>query len=246
MWLNNTLVLSIPEGATAGVLIETTRGFSRELRGLSGIHPAMTGSVCKQCNNGWMSILERKAKPILAPLILGEKRTLSETEQELVATWTIKTAICLQRTVPDETAFPPKSVHTWLRTKQTPPSGYRVFIGAVTPREGKQPIRWDQSKAFVLGAKNAASAVSPSLVNVFVTMLLAGDVALQVIGDFRDAKHGGIAPIAPAVFDRIWPVRGPLAWPQSVFSRALLPVLSQSEVTQTNAAIAVEWRPPAA
>jgi hypothetical protein len=244
VWLNKVLALSVPEGATASVLIETTRGFSRELRGLPGIHPAMTGSVCEQCNVGWMSTLEHQVSPILTPLILGEKRQLSEADQELAATWAIKTAITLQRAVPGEVAFPPHSVHTWLRTEQAPPAGYRVFIGAVTEREGKQPLRWDQSKAFVLGAKDAASAASPASVNVFVTMLLAGDLALQIIGDFRQVRRGGVLPIAPTLFDRLWPVRGPLAWPGEIFARALLPVLSQSEVTQTDATIAVEWRPP--
>src|SRR5712691_7894058 len=49
--------------------------------------------VCKRCNNGWMSRLEKKAKPILIPLIRGEKKTLDKESQKIVAAWIAKTVM---------------------------------------------------------------------------------------------------------------------------------------------------------
>jgi hypothetical protein len=43
--------------------------------------------VCGSCNNGWMSVLQNDAKPILLPLVLGEERTLFRKHQALLAAW---------------------------------------------------------------------------------------------------------------------------------------------------------------
>lgn len=52
------------------------------------------GHVCQKCNNGWMSRLEVAAKPILVPLIDGERtiESLTREEAEIVGKWTCKTA----------------------------------------------------------------------------------------------------------------------------------------------------------
>jgi hypothetical protein len=52
------------------------------------------GHVCEECNNGWMSQLEAAAKPILVPLIDGERtiESLAEEEAHMVGKWTCKTA----------------------------------------------------------------------------------------------------------------------------------------------------------
>jgi hypothetical protein len=60
------------------------------------------GRVCSQCNAGWMSDLENKAKPILLPLI-GQERTifgLSEPACLIAARWAIKTAVILSYASP--------------------------------------------------------------------------------------------------------------------------------------------------
>jgi hypothetical protein len=49
--------------------------------------------VCATCNNGWLSVLEGAAKPVLKPLIRGESRRLHDDDQALIAAWTCKTAL---------------------------------------------------------------------------------------------------------------------------------------------------------
>jgi hypothetical protein len=61
------------------------------------VHSAFTfvdGRVCGACNHGWMSRLETAAKPILIPLIEGERSlaALTSAEREILGKWTAKTA----------------------------------------------------------------------------------------------------------------------------------------------------------
>ncbi len=66
---------------------------SREYRGVlqSKFKPRV---VCRDCNTGWMSLLDGATKPILRPLILGEKRHLTSEDQKILATW-----VCLKNMV---------------------------------------------------------------------------------------------------------------------------------------------------
>jgi len=51
--------------------------------------------ICENCNNGWMSKLEEVVKPILVPLMRGERQlgSLEESEKWALARWVAKTAI---------------------------------------------------------------------------------------------------------------------------------------------------------
>jgi hypothetical protein len=53
--------------------------------------------VCAQCNNHWMSRLE-EAKDVLLPVIRGQVKQIPEAQQQLVATWAVKTVMMLQFT----------------------------------------------------------------------------------------------------------------------------------------------------
>lgn len=43
--------------------------------------------VCAPCNNGWMSVLQSDARPVLEPIIRGAKRKLSADEVRVLAAW---------------------------------------------------------------------------------------------------------------------------------------------------------------
>jgi hypothetical protein len=49
--------------------------------------------VCAECNNGWMSSLEARAKDLLIPMMRGEAQTLDQDAQRLIAIWATKTAL---------------------------------------------------------------------------------------------------------------------------------------------------------
>ena len=67
-----------------------------------------------------MATLEENAKPILLPLILGERgKVLAESEQLLLARWALKTAMVLEFSHPRGLAIPPEHRHR-LRTDMLP------------------------------------------------------------------------------------------------------------------------------
>lgn len=57
----------------------------------------LAGRVCKACNNGWMSELERKVIPLIYQLIEGAKGVdeLNQKERKHLACWSFKTAAAL-------------------------------------------------------------------------------------------------------------------------------------------------------
>lgn len=64
------------------------------------IHPVdqlLTGGVCRDCNNGWMSQLESATQPILSALVRSERdlKTLNRAERQTLSRWTVKTALML-------------------------------------------------------------------------------------------------------------------------------------------------------
>ncbi len=62
-------------------------------------------SFCRDCNNGWMSQLEERAKPLLKPMILGHPTGLTHAEQLIVATWATKSAMALETTFRNDRMF---------------------------------------------------------------------------------------------------------------------------------------------
>ena len=55
--------------------------------------------VCTSCNTGWMEQLERAARPVLEPMLLGAapgtSRVLNPDQQAILATWAVKTSLLL-------------------------------------------------------------------------------------------------------------------------------------------------------
>jgi hypothetical protein len=97
------------------------------------------GAVCETCNNGWMSDLEKEAKPILLPLVEGSRHvsSLGEAERLSIARWAFKTAFMI---LGAQSSYPPP----WAFFEQW----------ALTGAKGPNP-------AFILGLSN------PSLTSGF-------------------------------------------------------------------------------
>ena len=231
-WLN---ALINSKGRHSTAYIGTNDGFSRQLAGLGGVLPRKTKEVCQGCNNGWMSKLEAKVKPILTPLVDGEKVALSADDQQLLALWAIKTALTTQRTIPNESVWPPSYVYAAVRQLE-PPAGYRVYAAEVFGQvsDSASSLRWDGTKSADLGQDGH---------NVFITVLMAGSVLFQVIGDFRQDKSGGLPPIMASHVQRIWPNPNALAWPTRSFPRSVVPLMVFSVPIEREGTHRVGWMP---
>src|SRR4029077_7373387 len=55
-------------------------------------------TVCGVCNNGWMSKLEAECTPLIANLMQDIALPLDTSQQTLISTWAVKTAMVLDST----------------------------------------------------------------------------------------------------------------------------------------------------
>lgn len=52
--------------------------------------------VCKKCNNEWMGTLQERVKPILLPMIKGEKVKIEKADQHVMASWVAMATMCAE------------------------------------------------------------------------------------------------------------------------------------------------------
>ena len=86
----------------------------------------LLGDVCSKCNNGWMSALEARMKPILAKLTA--KVPLGIEERQILAKWAMKTAYVLSCCLdPPVGRIPAKHGHQLVGDNLALPRGVAVF-----------------------------------------------------------------------------------------------------------------------
>jgi hypothetical protein len=108
-------------------LVDRSRGVPPRSMSILDAH---VRRVCQDCNGGWMSQLEMRAKPLLEPMFDGEPVTLERDEQAVVAAWTVKTLMMLDLWQPDPEAFSPTH-HQQLHRSAAPPSDTAVLLAFV-------------------------------------------------------------------------------------------------------------------
>lgn len=73
--------------------------------------------VCEKCNNTWMSDIEAKAKPIMAPMIAGEKLVpITPEVARSVANFAFKTAVIVDHMRRNEAFFPRRFRHAFRKS----------------------------------------------------------------------------------------------------------------------------------
>jgi hypothetical protein len=107
------------------------------------------GLVCAGCNNGWLSQLEDRAKPLLIPLVTGERSIydLVLREQAILSRWALKTACTLNRASNFHQFVPPDHAHFVLNVPQHLPAGMIVTTQQLrdSRTEGRGMLQWQQS-----------------------------------------------------------------------------------------------------
>lgn len=62
--------------------------------------------ACVSCNTGWMSQLQQRTKPILLPLLLGQRVIVSRKQQSVLAAWVTMYAMVCEFAFPETVAIP--------------------------------------------------------------------------------------------------------------------------------------------
>ncbi len=53
-------------------------------------------AVCRACNNGWMSVLEGEAKPVIEALLDDQITSITADQQTILARWSLKSAMVFE------------------------------------------------------------------------------------------------------------------------------------------------------
>jgi hypothetical protein len=170
-------------------------------------HFAKAKFVCRICNNGWMSLLEEKAKPIIERLLSNEHVSFDPEEREITARWILKTAMVFEAIgggnwfyQPDERAI----VRSGLI-----PAGYTAFWAA---RCIDLPGAYSEATNMFESAE-----LSTSGVHGHITTLAIGTIAFQVITVRPSPSVPANAMIGIAGANEApWPHTALQLWPPTV------------------------------
>lgn len=91
-----------------------------------------TAIPCTNCDNVWMSDLEKVAGPILKPLIHGQRSILTLRDQQVIVWWMFKTAAMFDlhsfERAPRPRYFPDNELRIFARTGAFNPA-YQFYVG---------------------------------------------------------------------------------------------------------------------
>jgi hypothetical protein len=171
------------------------------------------GVVCNDCNTGWMSRLENRAKPILTPAITYAALPLRMTasEQRIVAAWAFKTVLVFQRSQGDSVA-PPFHAN-YLRDRQEPPEQVVIWFGSnYAGRGGDAAVSYVQRPLSVF--IDGADEEQPREFGYAAFLAVAG-MSFFVIGhQYRNRVDFRLNNMAADLFIPIHPYTGlPVSWP---------------------------------
>jgi hypothetical protein len=188
-------------------------------------------TVCRTCNNEWLSGIEKRAARILKPMAVSAKPTrLDAAAQALFALWAVKTALLLelalrqqypgQRTIEGYAATAQELA--WLHAHNEPPPRSMVWLGCWDCQQAV-PVNYEPSGTTLPTADGTPLAGH-------LTTFTLGYVAFQVFTvDFLAADQHGARPWNPGppealrqALPRIWPQQPNAAdidWPPPAFPR---------------------------
>lgn len=84
--------------------------------------------VCEECNIGWMSKLQEKAKPFLEPLMRREQFHFDANAQEVVAAWITMFVMVAEYLDASKVSTPQFEREAFMASKE-PPTKWKIWIG---------------------------------------------------------------------------------------------------------------------
>ena len=169
--------------STAGLWRPNTGPVTRwRATGRSG--HAKTKLVCRECNHGWLSTLERQASTIMRPLMADVSFTLSRSDQDLISVWCAKTAMVCDCLKPRARWYYTQSQREHLRARLLPPTNTLVWLG----RYARSDILWAEGSNLYRTVLEGESAHSEG----YATTFAVGRLILQIVTiTADDPEHRG-------------------------------------------------------
>jgi hypothetical protein len=189
--------------------------------------------VCIPCNNGWMSRLETKCKPIIGNLLEDISIPLDPDYQKFLAVWALKGAMILDAEGSKPRFFRKDECEN-LKKSRTIPNGTGIWIGRFTGR----------TLSVINGGFSLATEQDVLLARCDVFSVVVGHLAMQVLSVHEEPdptnKTIQIAPV-----DGKWDELLIQIWPKSQKKVTWPPTLSFSHYgTHPYGSLVYRWTRP--
>lgn len=163
--------------------------------------------VCAPCNNGWMSRLQSLAKPVLQPLLVSNKKTLSLRKQEILAAWAAMFTMVFETVNPEFAATTPDQRQTFMNT-QVPPKNWIVWCAPFS--DGSVPAIHTGFATLRNHAWPVVGGGSTDACKAQLAIFGAGQICFCVFSAASDEPFETFAQfvtmhVDAAGFTRIWP-----------------------------------------
>lgn len=167
--------------------------------------------VCTECNNGWMSKLEARIKPLVGSLMQDISAPLDAVQQKDVSLWALKTAMVVE-------AMKARAI---VRSYQQADCEQLRLSSSIPPRTRIWLGRLSGSGLLAAGTDIWLDIGKvPKAGHGCVTTIIVGHLAIQVLSTYIPAKYDNesinisckMGPWDESLID-VWPSPGSVTWP---------------------------------
>jgi hypothetical protein len=173
--------------------------------------------VCAKCNNGWMSDLQSRAKPIVLALAQGQSVTLSSADQKLLCAWIAMGTINSEYFNPARVAISDADRGHFWRTN-TAPAHWKIWIGDFR-RADWPPYRVHHAWVVLDDTSMTSPLPTSAPPNTQTTTLVFGRLYAHAVSSHIPeiaSRFRFPEPVERHILHQIWPPQSAaLAWPPS-------------------------------
>jgi hypothetical protein len=190
-----------PEGHLWQINLSTKQGHPRRKK---------VRAFCGPCNYGWMRSLQDEAKPILAPLILGNSAEIIQSPDiEVIAKWMTMTTMSGEFDHRETVSIPESQRRKFWETKR-PQENWKIWIGRYRGNDWSTRYRHEGGKL------HKANEPPANIHNTQNTAIVLGELFLYSVSSTADDLDK-FEP-SPAAFPekhslvQIWPQTNQIIW----------------------------------
>lgn len=170
--------------------------------------------VCEECNTGWMKDLQDAAKPIVVPMLTGERVVLNRRDQRTLASWISMSVMCSERGKDQMPAISQDDRDILFEYRLPPKANWRIWLGHYRP--DRSPTQWDHRALLISKAKEvdqAAFAASPTY-NTQSTTYSVGELFIHAVSSDWPTCVRKYKIFPRGLLVELWPPNGtPVIWP---------------------------------
>lgn len=166
--------------------------------------------VCASCNNGWMSALETKVRPILTSLIATNPQTLPTNSLLVLSQWIALKVMVAEHNQRRDAVTPLEDRKAFKDGLKIPPN-FQIWI-AKCGTEGWEATYWRH--AATVGF-NTFTPPTDGLKNIHSITFGIGDLLIHVMQTSIPNWPHKFKVLSPNIIVPIYPIDGSVNWPPS-------------------------------